>query len=96
MDMSSCDKPYYYILNYHYPEHKKRIVLHIDEVYGELNSKRIATKLNKEDWYELIDGMTDIEGNEYLINQVDDYHMDVIEASCKIPTLLHFYYKCKG
>ena len=92
IEMPTCDKPYYYILNYHYPEEKERIILHIDKVYGELSNKRIATQLNKADWYELVDGMEDMEGNEYLITQKDQYHMDVIEASCTIPTLLFFYY----
>ena len=92
VEMPSCEKPYYYILNYHYPEENKRIVLHIDEVYGELSSKRIATRLNKEDWYDLVDSMIDMEGNEYLISQTDQYHMDVIEVSCTLPSLLHFYY----
>ena len=91
MEMPSCDKPYYYILNYHNPE-PRDLTLHIDQIYGELSSKRIATELNKEDWYDLIAGMEDIYEDEYLINQKDKYHMDVIEARCTIPSLLHIYY----
>ena len=91
MELPSCDKPYYYILNYHYPE-ERDLTLHIDQIYGEIATKRIATQLNKEDWYALIDGMEEIYENEYLINQKDTYHMDVIEATCSIPSLLNIYY----
>ena len=91
MELPSCDKPYYYILNYHYPE-ERDLTLHIDQIYGEISTKKIATQLNKEDWYDLIDGMEEIYENEYLINQKDNYHMDVIEATCSIPSLLNIYY----
>lgn len=67
VDVPSCEKPYYYILNYHYPEEKERIILIIYKIYGEINNKRIVTPLNKADWYELIDNMVDMEGNEFLI-----------------------------
>ena len=91
LEMPSCDKPYYYILNYHFPE-QRDLTLHMDKIYGELTSKKIATQLNKEDWFDLIDGMEEITGDEYLITQKDKYHMDVMEATCTIPTLLHIYY----
>ena len=91
MELPTCDKPYYYILNYHFPE-ERDLTLHIDQIYGEIATKRIATQLNKEDWYALIDGMEEVKENEYLINQKDLYHMDVIEATCIIPTLLNIYY----
>ena len=68
------------------------MTLHIDEIYGQINTKKIATELNKEEWYDLIDGMEEITGDEYLIKQKSKYHMDVIEATCVIPTLLHIYY----
>ena len=94
VDMPTCDKPYYYILNYHYPEEIERMILHIDKIYGEISNKRIATKLNKEDWNALVESMEDMEGNEILLvkSEQDQNHMDVIEASCTIPTLLYFYY----
>ena len=92
VEMPTCEQPYYYILNYHYPEQKERMILHIDKIYGEISNKRIATQLNKADWYELVNSMEDMEGDEFLITQTDEYHMDVIEASCTIPTLLYFYY----
>ena len=91
MELPSCDKPYYYILNYHYPE-KRDLTLHIDQIYGEIATKKIATVLNKEDWYDLVDSMEEFYENEYLLNKKDNYHMDVIEATCTIPSLLNIYY----
>ena len=91
LEMPSCDTPYYYILNYHYPA-SGDLTLHIDEIYGQINTKKIATELNKEEWYDLIDSMEEITGEDYLIKQKSKYHMDVIEATCIIPTLLHIYY----
>ena len=91
MELPSCDKKYYYILNYHYPE-ERDLTLHVDKIYGEISTKRIATQLSKEDWYDLIDSMEEMQEDEFLINQKDKYHMDVIEATCTIPTLLNIYY----
>ena len=91
MEMPSCDKPYYYILNYHMKE-EKDLSLHIDQIYGELSSKKIATRLNQPDWYQLIADMDEINGDEYLLDKKDNYHMDVVEVTCIIPSLLQFYY----
>ena len=91
MELPSCDKPYYYILNYHFPE-ERDLTLHVDQIYGQISTKRIATQLNKDDWYELINSMEEMQENEFLISQKDKYHMDVIEATCIIPTLLNIYY----
>ena len=91
MEMPDCEKPYYYILNYHYIE-TRDLTLHIDKIYGQISTKRIATELNKEDWYELIESMDEFVEEEFLINKKSKYHMDVIEATCLIPTLLHIYY----
>ena len=91
MELPSCDKPYYYILNYHFPE-ERDLTLHLDQIYGQISTKRIATQLNKDDWYELINSMEEMQENEFLISQKDKYHMDVIEATCIIPTLLNIYY----
>ena len=92
MEMTSCDKPYYYILNYHVPA-EKDLTVHIDQIYGEMSTKKIITKLEgKGDWYDLINSMEEFTEDEYIIKQVKNYHIDVIEATCIIPSLLHIYY----
>ena len=91
MDMPDCTKPYYYILNYHFIE-TKDVTLHIDKIYGQISSKKIAVDLNQEDWHDLIENMNEFFEDELLINQKSKYHMDVIEATCIIPSLLHIYY----
>ena len=91
MDMPDCTKPYYYILNYHFKE-TKDVTLHIDKVYGQISSKKIAVDLNYEDWHDLIENMYEFFDNELLIKQKSQYHIDVIEATCLTPTLLHIYY----
>ena len=92
MELTSCDKPYYYILNYHVPTDKD-LTLHIDQIYGEMSTKRIITKLEgKEDWYDLINSMEEFTEDEFIIKDVKNYHIDVIEATCIIPSLLHIYY----
>jgi hypothetical protein len=91
IEMNSCDVPYYYILNYNFPEEDNR-VLHIDNIFGEINTMKIANQLNKNDWYDLIREMEEFSGNEYLIEGQTDYHMDVIEVTCKVPSLLNIYY----
>ena len=92
--MPSCEKPYYYIQNYHYPEEKERIILIIDKIYGEINNKRIVTQLNKADWYELVDNMVDMEGNEFLIkNFITSY---VIPSKNVFYFLIEAKYKHKN
>ena len=93
MELPDCNVPYYYILNYHFPEEDR--ILHIDNIYGELNTIKIANQLNKNDWYDLINDMEEFEGNEYSIEGQTRYHMDVIEVTCKIPTLINLYYTDK-
>ena len=67
-------------------------MLHIDKIYGELISKKIATSLDKDDWYDLVDNMENIEGNDFFLSKNNKSYIDIIEATCTIPTLLHFYY----
>ena len=90
IEMLSCDQPYYYILNYNYPEGNR--ILHIDNIFGVVNTMRIATQLNDENWYDFVEHMTEIEGNEYLIQGQKKHHIDVIEVTCKVPLLLNVYY----
>ena len=93
LEMPSCDVPYYYILNYNFAEGDR--VLHIDNIFGEINTIKIANELNKNDWYELVGSMESFTGNEYNIEGQSRYHMDVIEVTCKIPTLINIYYTDK-
>ena len=93
LEMPSCDVPYYYILNYHFPEGGR--TLHIDNIFGEIDKIKIATELNKNDWYDLVEKMEEFTGNEYNIGEQIKYHMDVIEVTCKIPTLINIYYTDK-
>ena len=90
IEMPSCDVPYYYILNYNFPEGDR--VLHIDNIFGEINTIKFANELNKNDWFDLVADMKEFTGNEYNIVGQDRFHMDVIEVTCKIPTLLNVYY----
>ena len=94
LEMPSCNVSYYYILNYHEPEGDR--ILHIDNIFGEINTIKIANELNKNDWYELVNSMTEFTGNEYNIEGQTRYHMDVIEVTCKIPTLINIYYTDKN
>jgi len=90
IEMLSCEVPYYYILNYHFPEGDRN--LHIDKIFGEINTIKFADKLNNKDWYEMVKNMNEFKGNEYLIKGQTNYHIDIIEVTCKIPTLLNIYY----
>ena len=90
IEMPSCDVPYYYILNYNFPEGER--VLHIDNIFGEINTIKIANQLNKNDWNDLVENMEKFTGNEYILEEQTKYHMDVIELTCKLPTLINIYY----
>ena len=94
LEMPSCNVSYYYILNYHEPEGDR--VLHIDNVFGEINTIKIANELNNNDWYDLVKSMIEFTGNEYNIGSQSIFHIDVIEVTCKIPTLINIYYTDKN
>ena len=93
IEMLDCNVPYYYILNYHFPEGDR--ILHIDNIFGEINTIKIANMLNQNDWYNLVNDMEEFTGNEYNIKAQTRYHIDVIEVTCKIPSLLNVYYTDK-
>ena len=42
IEMLSCDQPYYYILNYN--EYEDDRILHIDNIFGEVDTMKIATQ----------------------------------------------------
>jgi hypothetical protein len=87
--MLSCDQPYYYILNYNYVEPER--ILHIDNIFGEVETIRIGTSLNQDNWYDFINNMKSFRGAEYIISE-QKYHIDVLEVTCTTPLLLNVYY----
>ena len=90
IEMLSCDQPYYYILNYH--EFEGDRILHIDNIFGEVDTMKVATQLNDNNWYDFVSHMEPFVGNEYYMKEQEKYHMDVLEVTCKIPLLLNVYY----
>ena len=90
IEMTSCTKPYYYIMNYNKVEDKKK--LHIDTVYGEKKAIRIAQRLNDGSWEELIEHMDTINGDEFELEKQSRFHFDVIEVTCNVPLLLNLFY----
>ena len=89
IEMTSCSQPYYYIMNYNKKEGQRK--LHIDTVYGEKKSIRIATALNQATWEGLIENMNDISGEEIIL-ELDRFHFDVIEVTCDVPLLINLFY----
>ena len=90
IEMTSCTKPYYYILNYNKLEGKRK--LHIDTVFGEKKKIKIATKLNEGSWDKLIENMDIINGDEVVLDAQKKFHFDVIEATCNVPLLINLFY----
>ena len=90
IEMLSCDQPYYYILNYNFVEGER--ILHVDTIFGEVQTTKIATALNQDNWYDLVNEMQNFTGNQVVLEEQTKYHMDVVEVTCKIPVLLNLYY----
>ena len=90
IEMISCDQPYYYILNYNAFEGER--MLHIDKIFGEINSTKFANKLTSNTWDSFISEMTEFKGLEYIIKGQNKYHIDVFEVTCNTPLLLNIYY----
>jgi len=90
IEMTSCDQPYYYILNYNHLEEERK--LHIDTIFGEISSIKLATALNAEDWDGLVNEMEEFSGNQIILEEQTKSHFDVIEVKCNLPLLLNLYY----
>ena len=90
IEMLDCEQPYYYILNYHKTEGDR--MLHIDTIFGEINSTKFADKLTADSWDTFISQMTAFKGDEYIIRGQNDFHIDVFEVKCNTPLLLNIYY----
>ena len=89
IEMTSCDRPYYYILNYNQVEDEKK--LHLDTIFGEAESIKLATSLDYTSWDKLIDNMAPLEDEQTIIRKSKD-PFDIIEVKCKLPLLLNLYY----
>ena len=90
IEMTSCDQPYYYILNYNKVEGQRK--LHIDTIFGERSSIKIAQTLNEDDWDSLISNMNEFTGDEIILKEQTKYHFDVLEVKCNLPLLLNLFY----
>ena len=90
IEMTSCNLPYYYILNYNQLEEGER-KLHLDTIFGEVESIKIATTLGYNSWDKLIENMIQFEEEQYSIVE-HNYTFDILEVKCKLPLLLNLYY----
>ena len=90
IEMTSCTQPYYYIMNYNKVEDKRK--LHIDTVFGEKKSIKLAQKLNEASWDQLIENMETITGDEVVLEPQNRFHFDVIEVTCNVPLLINLFY----
>ena len=87
IEMNSCDQPYYYILNYHSYEGKR--IFHLENVFCEIKTIKIATEINNNDWHDFIKNLKSFDGNECQIEEQKKYHFDILEVTCKTPLLLN-------
>ena len=53
INMTTCDNPYYVILNYNAHDNDKILIL--DEIYGKLSYLGVATNLEQETWEEMLE-----------------------------------------
>ena len=90
VEMTSCSQPYYYIMNYNQVEEQRK--LHIDTIFGEKQSIKIASALNYDDWDSLVSNMQAFNGDEIILIPQTKYHFDVIEIRCNLPLLLNLFY----
>ena len=90
IEMTSCNQPYYYIMNYNKVEKKRK--LHIDTIFGEKKAIKIAKSLNEPSWDELIENMQPITADEIVLEEQIRFHFDVIQVTCNVPILLNLFY----
>ena len=88
--MTSCSQPYYYIMNYNQVEGERK--LHIDTVFGERQSIRLATVLNSASWEDCIDRLETVKGDEVVLRAQTRFHFDIIEVKCSVPLLVNLFY----
>ena len=90
IEMTSCRQPYYYIMNYNKIEGKRK--LHIDTVFGQKKTIKLATKLNEGSWDKLIENMDITNGDEVVLEEQSKFHFDIIEVTCNVPLLINLFY----
>ena len=90
IEMNSTDQLYYYILNYH--SYEDKTILHLENVFCEIKTIKIAIEINNSDWHDFIKNIKSYDGNEYKIEEQKKYHFDILEVTCKTPLLLNVYY----
>ena len=90
IEMTSCSQPYYYIMNYNQVEGERK--LHIDTVFGERQSIRLATVLNSASWEDCIDRLETVKGDEVVLRAQTRFHFDIIEVKCSVPLLVNLFY----
>jgi hypothetical protein len=90
IEMTSCNQPYYYIMNYNKVEKKRK--LHIDTIFGEKKAIKLAKSLNEPSWDELIENMQPITADEIVLEEQIRFHFDVIQVTCNVPILLNLFY----
>jgi hypothetical protein len=90
IEMTECTQPYYYIMNYNKVEGERK--LHIDTVFGERQSIRLATVLNSASWEDCIDRLENVKGDEVVLTAQNRFHFDIIEVKCSVPLLVNLFY----
>ena len=90
IEMTSCTQPYYYIMNYNKVEEQRK--LHIDTIFGERDTMKLATSLSAQDWDSLVSEMSEFDGDEIILEAQSKHHFDVLEVKCKLPLLLNLFY----
>jgi len=89
IEMTSCNRPYYFILNYNKVEDEKKF--HLDTIFGEAESIKLATQLDYNSWDQVIEHMAPLEDEQTIIKKSKD-PFDILEVKCKLPLLLNLYY----
>ena len=94
LEVKTCtwtNNKYYYILNYNKAE-RKRIILYLDFVFGNVKKARIADEIYSEKWDDLIQKyMVDINNYQMALSNKSK-HIDVIEIESNTPILSNVYY----
>ena len=89
IEMASCSRPYYYIMNYNAREGTR--ILNIDTIFGEKKTIKFAANLYEESWEELINNMI-ILNNDQIYLESAKFHFDIIEVTCNLPLLINLFY----
>ena len=91
IEMTSCELPYYYILNYNQVEKEDR-KLHIDTIFGEVDTMKLAYSLDYTSWNKLLDNMILFDDEQIILPGGGNYSLDILEVRCKLPLLINLYY----